>query len=191
MTDVAPRSVPALRAFALGLTMLVACTPECREPAAAPCSSAAATAPAAVPAATPAPAPTPAPAARIVTPEGPLPSLAWTDEELSKDIALRTLRQTDAASYHVVRLLRAEKPHAHDRSDLSVFVLSGAVNMHIAGRVVPLASGDVVDIPRGVPHWAENASPTASTAYVVFAPAFDGKDRRPVEDPKPAEGSVH
>src|ERR1041385_5494798 len=97
-----------------------------------------------------------APAGMVVTPEGPLAAITWTDVELGKDVALRTVRQTDAASYHVVRLFKAEKPHVHDRSDLSVFVLSGSVNMHFADRVVPVGPGDVVAVPQGAAHWAEN-----------------------------------
>jgi len=175
----------ALAPFGLSPAMVVSCMPKCREPVAAPCPSAAAQASASAVVSTPA-----ASAPKIVTPDGPLPPVTWSDEELAKDVALKTVRQTEGASYHVVRLLRAERPHAHDRSDLSVFVLSGAVNMHIAGRIVPLAAGDVVEVPKGVPHWAENASSGASMAYVVFVPAFDGKDRRPVEESTPAPGSA-
>lgn len=132
----------------------------------------------------------PASAGNVITVEGPLPAIVWSDEELAKDVAIRTVRQTEAASYHVVRLRTAEKPHVHDRSDLAVFVLSGRVNMHIGTRVVPARAGDVIDVPKGVPHWAENASTEPSLAYVVFAPAFDGKDRRPVGDAtSPNEGA--
>lgn len=109
--------------------------------------------------------------------------MVWTEDELGKDVAIKTVRQSEGASYHLVRLLKAEKPHVHDRSDLAVFVLSGSVKMHFPGRVVPVSQGQAIDVPRGVAHWAENASSEPSFAYVIFAPAFDGKDRRPVDDP--------
>jgi len=125
----------------------------------------------------------------VVTPDGALPAVVWTDEELGKDVAIKTVRQSDGASYHVVRLLKAEKPHVHDRSDLVVVVLSGSVKMHFGDRVVAVSPGQVIDIPKGAPHWAENVATGPSFAYVVFAPAFDGKDRRPVDDPKPPQGS--
>lgn len=32
-------------------------------------------------------------------------------------------------------------------------------------------------------HWAENVGPGPSVAYIVFSPAFDGKDRRFVDEP--------
>jgi mannose-6-phosphate isomerase-like protein (cupin superfamily) len=125
----------------------------------------------------------------VVGPGGPLPAVTWTDEELGKDVAIKTVRQSDGASYHVVRLFKAEKPHIHDRSDLIVVVLSGHVNMHFRDRVVPVGPGQIIDIPKGEPHWAENAAAEPSFAYVVFAPAFDGKDRRPVDEPKALQGS--
>jgi mannose-6-phosphate isomerase-like protein (cupin superfamily) len=124
---------------------------------------------------------TPATAApRVVSPGGSAAPVVWSDAEQQRDVAVRTLRTTDAASFHRVRLRRAEKPHEHERSDLTVFVLSGAVRMHFADRVVPVGAGDVVEIPRGAPHWAENVAEGPSEAYVVFTPAFDGKDSRPV-----------
>src|SRR5436190_1509461 len=172
----------SIRFLVLASTLQVACMPKCKEPV---CPKATATASASATSCTPAPVP----AGRVITPEGSLPAITWTDEELGKDVALRTVRETDAASYHVVRLLKAEKPHVHDRSDLSVFVLSGSVNMHLGSRVVPVRPGQVIDVPKGVSHWAENASSEPSFAYVIFAPAFDGKDRRPVDDPAAAQGS--
>jgi mannose-6-phosphate isomerase-like protein (cupin superfamily) len=162
----------------------VACTPKCKEPT---CPSSGAVATQASASATSC---APAPSGTVITPDGPLPAVVWTDEELAKDVAIRTVRQSDGASYHIVRLLKAEKPHVHDRSDLAVFVLSGSVKMHFGGRVVPVGPGQVIDVPKGAPHWAENASTEPSFAYVVFAPAFDGKDRRPVDDATP-QGSPH
>jgi len=149
--------------FVLGGALSAGCTPKCKEPV---CRT-----------------------GTVVTPDGPLPAVAWTDEELGKDVAVKTVRQADGASYHIVRLLKAERPHVHDRSDLVVVVLSGSVKMHFGDRVVPVGPGQIIDIPKGAPHWAENVSPEPSFAYVVFAPAFDGKDRRPVDDPKSPQGS--
>src|ERR1041385_1298084 len=170
----------ALGVFAIALSH-ASCMPKCKECSTAPPVAATPVASSATSLA----------ARKIVTPDGVVPDFVWSDEERAKDVALKTLRQTDAASYHVVRLLRAEKPHVHDRSDLSVFVLSGAVNMHFADRVVPVGPGDVVAVPQGAAHWAENVSPEPSFAYVVFTPAFDGKDRRFVDDAKRSEERPH
>jgi len=105
---------------------------------------------------------------------------AFTPDEEAKDVAVKTLRQTEAASYHVVRLRKAEVPHTHDHSELSVTVLSGEVRMHLADRVIPVRPGDVIDIPKGTPHWAENAGQEPAFAHAVFSPALRPDDRRPV-----------
>lgn len=120
------------------------------------------------------------PRGAIVTPGGVTSRIEWTAEEQARDIAVRTLRVDNDASHHVVRLAGSEEPHVHDRSDLAVFVLRGSVRMHLGDQVVVLEPGDVVDIPRGTPHWAENIDTGPSEAYVIFAPATDGKDKRRV-----------
>jgi len=116
----------------------------------------------------------------LVTPDGTL-EVEWTPEETQKDVAVRTLRTLPQASTHLVRLSGSEKPHFHDQTDLIAFVLEGQVRAHLEDRVVEAHAGDVVEIPRGTLHWMENTSDQASIAYVVFTPAFDGKDRRFVE----------
>ncbi len=75
----------------------------------------------------------------VVTPTGPLERIAWTDAELQRDIAIRPLRATDQASY-AVGIVTAEPPHVHDRHDLTVYVLSGRVAMHLADRMVRICT---------------------------------------------------
>ncbi len=98
----------------------------------------------------------------------------------NKAVAVMHLRRSPASSHHFIMLRGAEEPHVHDRSDLTVFVLRGAVLMHFEDRTVKVGPGDVVDIPMGAFHWAENVADEPSIAYAVYSPAFDGKDRRPV-----------
>jgi mannose-6-phosphate isomerase-like protein (cupin superfamily) len=113
---------------------------------------------------------TPATAGRIVDPRGVAEAAVWSAAEQQKDVAVRTLHVSDTASVHLVRLARAEKPHVHEDSDLAVFVLRGSVHMHFGERVIPVVAGDVIEIPRGASHWAENAGDSPSEAYVVFSP---------------------
>ena len=121
-----------------------------------------------------------APWGRIILPDRDLPAIQWREDEKSAPFVLRTLKRTQDASFHIVRLLKAEEPHVHDTHDGTVFVLRGKGRIHFENRSVDLSPGDVLEIPRGVPHWAENAGPGACEAYVIYTPAFDGKDRRPV-----------
>jgi len=108
-------------------------------------------------------------------------SIQWTDEQKAQAIAVVESRRTEQASYHVVRLKGAEKPHVHDRHDLTVFVLTGRVRMHLGDDVFEVGPADVIEIPHGRAHWAENIGPDAAEAYILFTPPFDGKDRRFVD----------
>jgi mannose-6-phosphate isomerase-like protein (cupin superfamily) len=102
----------------------------------------------------------------------------WTEAELSKDTAVRLLRQSEHESHHLLRTVVSEKPHVHERSDLTAVVLAGQTRMHIRERSFALRPGDVVHVPKGVPHWLELLDAGPASAYVIFAPAFDPNDRR-------------
>lgn len=119
-------------------------------------------------------------APRVLTPQGVLPAVTWTEQELQREVVSRPLRRMEHGSLGIVRVRTAEKPHVHDHTDLVVTVLRGRVRMHLGEQVVDLKPGDAVDIPRGVPHWAQNLGPGASEALVVATPAYDGSDMRPL-----------
>ena len=108
----------------------------------------------------------------------PNQNMQWTADELSRDIVVKTLRTTPEASFHLIRLKGAEPPHVHDRHDLTVFIFSGTSVVHFKDRAVSIRPGELIDIPRGVWHWAENIGQDPTHAYAVFTPPFDGKDRR-------------
>lgn len=120
-------------------------------------------------------------AAQVVLPERQFDPAVWSAEEQDRPIAVRRLSATAHSSNHLIRLQGSERPHYHDRHDLTVTLLAGAGRIHLADRQVDLAPGDVVVIPKGTLHWAENRATGASVVFAQFAPAFDGKDRRFVE----------
>lgn len=109
--------------------------------------------------------------------------VTWTAEESAKEIAVRSVRTTETASYHVIRLAGAEKPHRHLVSDLTVTVLRGQVRMHLGDQVEVVNAGQVIDVPRGTPHYAENIDREPSEAYVVFSPPFAPTDNHPIVGP--------
>ena len=115
---------------------------------------------------------------QIVSPQGPLQEMVWEEAEKSREVVIRNLRTSKEASFHLVLLKDAEKPHVHDGHDLIAVVLRGKVSMHFADGTVKVQKGDVVEIPRGTLHWAENRGKEASLAYAVFTPPFDGEDYR-------------
>lgn len=118
---------------------------------------------------------------RILTSEGIVPPQVWSAEEQANDLAFHTLRTTPEASFHVIRLKGAEKLHTHDTHDLLVTMLSGKAKITIGEQVFTMNPGDVLEVPKGTRHKAENLSRDASEVYAVFTPPLNGKDYHPVE----------
>jgi mannose-6-phosphate isomerase-like protein (cupin superfamily) len=117
---------------------------------------------------------------RVVTADGPAEPVIWTAEEQARPIAVRALRATPGTSLSLIRLRAAEKPHIHQHHDLVVVMLSGGGVLHLGERSIAVHPGDVMEIPRGTVHWAENTDPLASEVYAVFSPPYDGLDNIPV-----------
>jgi mannose-6-phosphate isomerase-like protein (cupin superfamily) len=105
---------------------------------------------------------------------------AWTAAELAKPIAVRRLQATQHTSINIIRLAGAEEPHIHRNHDLIVIVLHGTARLHLGEHVMEVRSGDIMEIPRGVVHWAENTGSEASEVYAIFSPPYDGLDHIPV-----------
>ena len=104
----------------------------------------------------------------------------WSPAEQEKAIAVRRLRSTAETSVSLIRLAGAEQPHIHKDHDLVVVMLAGSARLHLGNRTVEVHPGDVMEIPRGVVHWAENIGPGASEVYAIFSPPYDGLDHLPV-----------
>ena len=86
-----------------------------------------------------------------------------------------------SSSHHLVWIRDREVPHRHDAHDLFVVILKGHGGMRLADEERPVGEGSILYIPRGTVHAFRNASPQPAVAYAVYAPAFDGEDRVPVE----------
>lgn len=119
----------------------------------------------------------------LIRPEEPGGQPRWTERELQQPVALRNVRRSDQASFHLLRL-RAEQPaYAHDRSDLVFMVLAGSMTMTVNGEPVRVAPGDVVEVPRGTPYALRNDGEAPGSAYLMFTPALAADDRRLVRGP--------
>lgn len=116
---------------------------------------------------------------RVITPLPDAVDPLWTPAELEKPIAVRRLRATKETSVSLIRLAGAEQPHIHKDHDLVVVLLSGQARLHLGDRVVDVHPGDVMEIPRGVVHWAQNTGTEASQVYAIFSPPYDGLDNLP------------
>ena len=105
-------------------------------------------------------------------------NIQWTKAQLSKPMALQHVYRSEYSSGHIVRLASKEQPHYHDQHDLNVTLLEGKSLIHFQDRDVLMQAGDVVFIPKGTYHWAENLDKNASVVFAVYSPAFAGKDKR-------------
>lgn len=99
-----------------------------------------------------------------------------------EEIQRFTVLKTATNSYHIVRIFSKEKPHYHENHDLFVTITKGNGKIHFRDRSEKIAPGDVIEIPRGSYHWAENLGSGYMQASVVFTPAFDGKDSKLIKE---------
>jgi quercetin dioxygenase-like cupin family protein len=98
-------------------------------------------------------------------------------------IRVDEIGRTASASYHVVQVQGAERPHLHATHDLTVVVLEGRGTLRRLGTA-PLAldAGDAVVIPRGQVHWFIREGGTPAVALVAFAPPLEAPDNVPAPE---------
>ena len=99
-----------------------------------------------------------------------------------QNIGVTNLGAADEVSHHIVQVRDAEALHVHANHDLTVFIYRGHGVMQVDSNQFPIATGDILFIPRGVPHAFTNKSGSPAVAIVAFTPAFDGKDTVPVKE---------
>lgn len=107
----------------------------------------------------------------------------WSEQEKGANTVMRNLRQSQEASFHVLRV-RTELPlRKHQASDLVLVVVAGQVELRLGDRSIPSAPGDVVEVPRDVPYAAINKGKDAAVLYAVFTPGFNPDDVKTVSEP--------
>jgi mannose-6-phosphate isomerase-like protein (cupin superfamily) len=75
-------------------------------------------------------------------------------------------------------------PHVHREHEEVIVVEAGQARARVGERTVTLGAGDVLLVPRNTTHSARVFGEEPFRGYSVFAPAFDGKDRVPVDEDK-------
>jgi quercetin dioxygenase-like cupin family protein len=99
------------------------------------------------------------------------------------NIKVTNLGRSASASQHVVQIRDREFLHVHKLHDATVTMLRGQGYLVLDKKRIDLKAGDVIHIPRGVPHQYVNTGNQPTVALAVYAPAFDGKDTHPVTVP--------
>jgi len=64
---------------------------------------------------------------------------------------------------------QANPPHVHPNCEELIYVLSGSCEHRIGGQTVVLKAGDVLRIPRGVPHAAKTSQQGPVRALVAYS----------------------
>ncbi len=98
-----------------------------------------------------------------------------------QDIARLPLGQTDHATLLAVAIRTQEQPHRHLKSDLLVIMLRGQGRMTVGNRTETVKAGDIVFVPKGVPHFFVNTDREPSVALAIFTPPFQPGDTVPLE----------
>jgi mannose-6-phosphate isomerase-like protein (cupin superfamily) len=109
---------------------------------------------------------------------------ALTDSESlasGEAFRLREIGRDANTSHHLVWIRDREQPHRHDRHDLLVVMLRGHGFMRLGDEEREVGEGSILYVPRGTPHAFRNTAGEVAVAYAVYAPAFDGTVRVPVE----------
>lgn len=81
------------------------------------------------------------------------------------------------ASVTVVRATGELPPHYHEAREEVVYVVRGGGTMLLGNEKRPVKAGDILHIPRRVPHGFVNGAKRETVVVSVMAPPFDGKDR--------------
>lgn len=121
----------------------------------------------------------------LMSPRGNTSEPAWSEQEEQRDAALRNLRESPEASFHLLRVRTAEpSAHVSEKSDLVLMVMSGKVEVEVGYRTLPAGPGDIIEVPRGVAYRVKNVAQAPSTVYLVYTPSLAAGDRRAVTEPQ-------
>lgn len=99
-----------------------------------------------------------------------------------QNVGITEVARGSSSSLHLVQIRDREAPHVHTRYDISVVLVRGHGSLFLAGRILPMRTGDAAFVPRGTTHYFVNHADEPAVALVTFAPAFSGPDQesRPV-----------
>lgn len=112
----------------------------------------------------------------LITPSNQSAEAAWSEHEREAPLVMRNLRSSPEASTHVLRIRTQRDARVHQRSDLSLFVVAGELEVTVDGKPFKLSRGDVLEIPRATPYALRNLGADASVLYLVFTPGFRDDD---------------
>jgi mannose-6-phosphate isomerase-like protein (cupin superfamily) len=123
-------------------------------------------------------------AGTVISPEGMVAEPQWSEGEKTKESALRNLRRTPEASFHLLRVTGEQPATVSENSDLVVMVVSGVMRVELGSQTLEVKRGDVLEVPRTTPIKFRNVGSEAAAAYMVYTPALAADDRRTIAEPR-------
>lgn len=118
----------------------------------------------------------------LIAPSSQVPEVVWSEAERAQTVAMRNLRRSAEASFHLLRVTGAQEPQVHRQSDLVLMTMAGSVSIRLDGAERrALAPGDVVEIPRGTAYDLEGARTAPAVLYLVHTPPLAAGDTTSVD----------
>ena len=84
---------------------------------------------------------------KVISPVQSGAPTSWDETELQSALAIRSLRRTPEASFHLARIKTELTRRMHEQSDLLLVVVSGKLELSLGDETVRVSAGDVVEIP--------------------------------------------
>jgi mannose-6-phosphate isomerase-like protein (cupin superfamily) len=97
------------------------------------------------------------------------------------DLGTGTWGESPDATFQLLETRTAERPHVHDRHDLTVVILRGRGTLVVSGRSRQVVAGDVLHVARGRVHHFHPSGTVPVLALAIFTPRLEQPDNRPVE----------
>jgi mannose-6-phosphate isomerase-like protein (cupin superfamily) len=82
-----------------------------------------------------------------------------------------------ASSMHLTQVQGVMESHRHLVHEENVWIIRGAGRLMLGGEKFRVKAGQVIHIPRNMPHTFHNLGSSPAVVISVFSPGFDGKDR--------------
>jgi quercetin dioxygenase-like cupin family protein len=95
----------------------------------------------------------------------------------NENIRVTPLAQNGRSSQVLVQIREREPMHYHADSDITVLLLRGHGMLRLVDNAVPMRTGDVLHVPRGVMHAFVNQGAEIAAALVIYSPAPGPNDR--------------
>lgn len=97
--------------------------------------------------------------------------------DTAKPLINQSLFSDSLTSSFAIEIKQEVKLHRHDRHSEHVVIMQGEGWMTLGEKQFAIHAGDVIFIPKGMPHKVKVTSKESLKVLSIQSPYFDGKDR--------------